>query len=367
MTVGAGLAGEAADAVAALEGCGMAALVSHPRLLRLHRSHLEGLEGPLAGKGIALHRVTFPAGERHKNLATVNRVYRRFLELGLGRHDVVLAWGGGVVGDLAGYAAATWLRGVRCLQVPTTLMAMVDSAVGGKTGVDLPQGKNLVGAFHQPRAVFCDVELLRTLPRREYLSGLAEAAKYALVFDGGFYRRLLDAAPSLLGRKEPELASTVAACVSYKARMVEEDELDLTGRRALLNYGHTFAHALEAATSYRSLLHGEAVALGMRMAARLSEMMGLAPPGLLQEHEELLDALGQGGTITGELRVEDVLRGMAYDKKRRGGRLNFVLLKGIGDPVVVEAEPDLKVETAVREVLGRGLAQGPKAGGARGS
>jgi len=349
--VGEDLAGEMARTLAGLPGCRRVALVSHPILARLHRDAWKELEKGLSEAGIGLRPLFFPAGERHKNLRTVARLYRGFLEMGLERSDAVLAWGGGVVGDLAGFAAATYQRGVGLVQAPTTLMAMVDSSIGGKVGVDLPQGKNLVGAFHQPRAVFCDVTLLRTLPRREFVSGLAEVAKYALVFDGGFHGRLKERAPALLAREGVALRETVAACAAYKARMVEEDELDLKGRRILLNYGHTFGHALETVTGYREMLHGEAVALGMLMAARLAGKLGLAGKGLYREHRELLTTLALQADPLPGVTAEGVLAAMAFDKKRAGGRTRFVLLRGVGKPEVVELEECLGVAEAVREEL----------------
>ncbi len=289
------------------------------------------------------------------------------LALGLERSDAVIAWGGGVAGDLAGFAAASYMRGIRFLQVPTTLMAMVDSSIGGKVGVDLPEGKNLVGFFHQPAGVFCDVGLLATLPEREYVSGLAEMAKYGLVFDASFCDRLREDREGLRARRADELVPAIAACAAVKARITVEDERDLAGSRILLNYGHTFAHALEAVTSYRSLLHGEAVALGMRMAARLAEDLGLAGRGLYREHLDLLGGFGLAGTARLEPRAvgfeEGMLASMAYDKKNRGGLLRLVLLKGIGDPVVLEKRPDRDVAAAVRAVLSEEAEAGSKKGG----
>ncbi len=365
--VGASLTEAVAAGAAALEGCRRAALVSHPALERLHGASWESLEEALRERGIALHRVLFQAGERHKNLDTVRKVYRRLLALGLERTDAVIAWGGGVVGDLAGFAAASYMRGLRYLQVPTTLMAMVDSAIGGKVGVDLPEGKNLVGFFHQPSGVFCDIALLATLPEREYLSGLAEMAKYGLVFDATLCERMRGARQGLRAGRKEDLVPAVAACAAVKARVTVEDERDLAGRRALLNYGHTFAHALEAATSYRTLLHGEAVALGMRMAAALSEGLGLAEPGLYREHLDLLAGLGvSGGERLGRGAAglqEAVLRGMAHDKKNRGGELRLVLLKGIADPLVLKRRPDRDVAAAVRAVLEEEAGAARKGGG----
>lgn len=364
--VGTSLTGEVARGVAALEGCRKAALVSHPPLARLHRAHWEELARRLDSSGVTLAPVLFRAGERYKNLSTVRRVYERLLALGLERSDALVAWGGGVVGDLAGFVAASYMRGIRFLQVPTTLMAMVDSSIGGKVGVDLSEGKNLVGFFHQPAGVYCDTGLLRTLPEREYLSGLAEAAKYALVFDAALCDGLKAGRDGLLKRRPEELIPAIATCAAIKARVTEEDERDLAGRRIFLNYGHTFAHALEAATSYRAFLHGEAVALGMRMAARLSERLGLAGRGLYAAHLDLLTQLGLAGTGRRELAAEGLealmLERMAYDKKREGGKMRLVLLKDLGSPVVVEKGPDLEVAASIREVISEETETGRRGG-----
>jgi 3-dehydroquinate synthase len=355
ISIGTGLIGEIARAVDGLAGCRKVALVSHPSLARLHHSCWEELTEKLEKNGHALYPVLFRAGERYKNLNTVKRIYRDLLALGMERSDVIIAWGGGVAGDLAGFTAASYMRGIRYIQVPTTLMAMVDSSIGGKVGVDLAAGKNLVGFFQQPAAVFCDIALLKTLPQREYVSGLAEVAKYALVFDPTLFERLLEGQAGLLGRRVPELVPIIAACAAIKARLTEEDERDLKGRRILLNYGHTFAHSLEAATSYRSFLHGEAVALGMRMAARLAENLGLAEKGLYVDHLALLEGLGLVGLLRKE-DLEDELvdkmkRSMAFDKKREAGSLRLVLLEAIGKPLIELREPDLKVATSILMVL----------------
>lgn len=367
INIGSGLIGEIARAVDGLAGCRKVALVSHPSLARLHHTYWEELTEKLAEGGRGLHPVLFRAGERYKNLNTVKRIYRDLLVLGMERSDVVIAWGGGVVGDLGGFAAASYMRGIRYIQVPTTLMAMVDSSIGGKVGVDLPEGKNLVGFFQQPAAVFCDIALLKTLPRREYVSGLAEVAKYALVFDPSLYERLLKDRAGLPGRRVAELATIIAACAAIKARLTEEDERDLKGRRILLNYGHTFAHALEAVTSYRSFLHGEAVALGMRMAARLAENLGLAGKELYADHLALLKSLELVGFSRsqdpqGEL-VEMMTRSMAFDKKREAGSLRLVLLEEVGRPLVLTREPDSEVADAILAVLKEEAGMGGKGGG----
>jgi 3-dehydroquinate synthase len=369
ITIGTGLIAEIARAVDGLAGCRKVALVSHPSLARLHHSCWEELAEKLGKSGHSLYPVLFRAGERYKNLNTVKRIYQDLLALGMERSDVVIAWGGGVAGDLAGFTAASYMRGIRYIQVPTTLMAMVDSSIGGKVGVDLPEGKNLVGFFQQPAAVYCDIALLKTLPKREYVSGLAEVAKYALVFDPDLYKRLLEDSSGLLERRMPELVPVIAVCAAIKARLTEEDERDLKGRRILLNYGHTFAHSLEAVTSYRSFLHGEAVALGMRMAARLAENLGLAEKGLYADHLALLEGLGLVGLLRKE-GLEDGLvdkmkRSMAFDKKREAGSLRLVLLEKVGRPLVLEREPDREVADSILSVLKEEAGMGEGRGGKR--
>jgi 5-deoxy-5-amino-3-dehydroquinate synthase len=258
-------------------------------------------------------------GEEAKSLATVEELCRGFAQLGLLRGDVVVAVGGGVVGDTAGFAAAVYYRGVDVIQVPTTLLAMVDSAIGGKTGVNLPEGKNLVGAFHQPRAVFVNPIVLKSLPGREYRCGLGEIAKYGLMGDD-FVSPHVEA----LVRRDPEVvADVIARCVEIKARIVAADEYERSGRRAVLNYGHTVAHALETATGH-ALLHGEAVAVGLVFAAHLAAALERVPPEVVSKTEGLLRSLDLPREAPPGLRADDLLAIMARDKKSAGG-LTFVL------------------------------------------
>lgn len=353
--IGSGLMDALAQAVSNLEGCRKAALVSHASLRRKHHAAWDELAERLEEKGCSLTPVLFPAGEKHKNLGTVNRLYGQLLSLGLERSDVLIAWGGGVAGDLGGFAAASYLRGIRYFQVPTTLMAMVDSSIGGKVGVDLAQGKNLVGFFYQPAGVFCDTSLLETLPEREYVSGFGEVAKYALVFDPAFHAWLERNGDLLLGRRGKELAAAVSTCAGIKAGLVEEDERDREGRRILLNYGHTFAHALEAATAYRAFLHGEAVALGMRMAAHMAERLDIAEKGLYAAHMELLEAMGLTGLWSGKgdrrAFTGEMVERMAFDKKREGGEVRLVLLEKVGRPVTLRRMPDEEMASSILAVL----------------
>jgi 3-dehydroquinate synthase len=279
-------------------------------------------------------------GEDAKTLATIEALSRGLAEWGLLRGDLVLAVGGGVVGDTAGFAAAVYYRGVDVVQVPTTLLAMVDSAIGGKTGVNLPEGKNLVGAFHQPRAVFVNPTVLATLPDREYRCGLGEIAKYALMGDD-FASPHIDA---LLARDSAVLADVIARCVEIKARVVAADELERTGVRAVLNYGHTVAHALETATGH-ALMHGEAVAIGLVFASQLGAVLERVPPDVAVRTESLVAALGLPIYAPPGLRADDLLTIMARDKKSGGG-LTFVLDGPSGIERVDDPDPG-----AVRKAL----------------
>ncbi|MDW7709590.1 MAG: 3-dehydroquinate synthase [Deferrisomatales bacterium] len=290
--------------------------------------HGAALEGGLAGLGArVLGRGHLEPGEAHKDLAAMATLWDAMVAAGLERSDLLVALGGGVVGDVAGFAAATYLRGIDFVQVPTTVLAMVDSSVGGKTGIDHPRGKNLLGAFHQPRGVLADLDTLRTLPRREVLSGLAEAVKAALLADPELFDLLEARGPGILEDTEA-LESVIARTVAIKARLVEADERE-GGARALLNLGHTLGHAVEVAAGYGTFTHGEAVALGMGFAARLSRRLGL-----LSETDErrilgLLEKWGYPLRAPG-VRAEKILDALRADKKTRGGVPRWVLPEAVG-------------------------------------
>ncbi|MFW5893595.1 MAG: 3-dehydroquinate synthase [Verrucomicrobiota bacterium] len=290
---------------------------------------------------------TIAAGESSKTLSTMESLYEHALDAGLNRTSVVLGLGGGVVGDLAGFLAATYMRGIACVQVPTSLLAMVDSSVGGKTGVDLPRGKNLVGAFHQPSLVLADVSCLSTLPARELACGLAEVAKYAFIMAPEFHQELSERAEAL-NRLEPSaVESIVRQCCELKTKIVIEDERE-RGRRALLNYGHTFGHALESRGGYAAYRHGEAVAIGMGMAADLSVRLSLASPDLPRQQDELLKRLHL--PIRWQLadtNASAIIEIMRSDKKMRSAALRLVLCRKIGQAVV----EDVTDETAVAQAI----------------
>lgn len=274
-------------------------------------------------------RAVVPAGEASKDGRWLFHLYDKAIEQGLDRKSFVVALGGGVVGDLAGYAAASYLRGLPYVQIPTTLLAMVDSAVGGKTGINLPQGKNLVGAFHQPATVICDLDVLRSLPRREFVSGLAEVIKYGVIQDPALFDYLERQAEAILAGESDVLAHLVARSCEIKAAVVGQDEREEGGLRATLNFGHTAGHAIEAVSGYGHYLHGEAIAIGMVYAARVSaELTGL-PPRDVQRIARLCARFGLP-TAVPECPWQPIRMAMGVDKKSSGGKPRFVLAEAIG-------------------------------------
>ena len=283
--------------------------------------------------GLETEIFAVPAGERSKSLRQLSRIYDRLAALGFERGCGIVSLGGGVVGDLAGYAAATYLRGIPFIQAPTSLLAQVDSAVGGKTGIDHRAGKNLIGAFFQPRAVVCDVAALRTLPPREFRAGLAEVVKHAVIADARLFAYLENNAEEILRLQGPALERIIWACCRIKARVVEKDERE-AGSRQILNFGHTLGHAVEALAGYsRRMLHGEAVSIGMAAAARLSCLAGKCKE---RDADRLLALLGRFGLPTSMRRVPalaSLRRLVSRDKKSRGGKARFVLMACIGKVV----------------------------------
>ncbi len=277
--------------------------------------------------------VTLPDGEQYKTLECLNSVFDTLLTEGHNRTTTLLALGGGVVGDMTGFAAACYQRGVAFIQMPTTLLSMVDSSVGGKTGVNHALGKNMIGAFYQPRCVVIDTATLLTLPEREFAAGVAEVIKYGLVADRAFYDWLKSCWQSLLARDEDTLAEAILRSCENKARVVAEDERE-SGRRAILNFGHTFGHAIETASGYGNWLHGEAVAAGMVIAAQLSADLGWLTGADVAELKDLLAQAGLPVAPPPNMTPDGFLTLMARDKKVLDGSLRLVLLKAIGDAVV---------------------------------
>ena len=336
--IGPGLLEEAVHYIA--EGCsGQAMVVSDETVWRLHGMTLAGA---LKAENIPFNTFLVPPGEGSKSLPVLAKALNTFAESGLGRDGLVIAFGGGVVGDLAGFAASVWMRGVRYLQVPTTLLAMVDSSVGGKTAVNLAAGKNLAGTFWQPAMVAADTDLLETLPKREWCSGMAEMVKYGALFSPPLFEEL--AAPPDAARL-PEL---VEACCTLKSATVLADERD-TGRRMLLNFGHTFGHAVEKLGSFAQYNHGEAVAIGMVLAAAAGEWTGVTAPCCKARIEMVLSAHGLPTSCP--FSASDMLRSMVHDKKAHGGGVDLILLEDIGKARVVwHTEEEL--DALLKEVLG---------------
>jgi 3-dehydroquinate synthase len=306
-----------------------AAIVTNATVAPLY---LASLRGALESRGVNVVSVTVPDGEAYKTWETLNRIFDTLLEHRCERGTTLIALGGGVIGDLAGFAAAVYQRGVPYIQVPTTLLAQVDSAVGGKTAINHPLGKNMIGAFYQPLAVVSDTDTLGTLPPRELAAGLAEVIKYGLIRDAPFFE-WLEVNMRRLARREPEaLAYAIERSCANKAEVVARDELE-TGPRALLNFGHTFGHAIEAGTGFGAWLHGEAVATGMLLAAELSHRLGLLAAADVRRIGALLKEAGLPLDPPG-LGLERYLELMGHDKKVAGGRIHFVLLKRIGEAYV---------------------------------
>lgn len=315
--------------------------------------HLESFLATLRGSGIDARPVVLPPGEATKSFEWLEKLCRELLRRGVERGGLIVAFGGGVIGDLVGFAASVLKRGVDFAQVPTTLLAQVDSSVGGKTAIDVPEGKNLIGLFHQPKIVLADTAMLATLPRRELLSGYAEVVKYAALGDPDFFDWLEANGDAALAGDAAELSHMIAHCCRMKAAIVARDERE-AGERALLNLGHTFGHALEGATNYSgALLHGEAVAIGMVLAFRLSERLGHCPHA---DTERLIHHLKRAGlrASINELSgaqpgADSLIEYMRRDKKAEGGKLKFVLVRGIGDAFISADAPLDAVKAVLAE------------------
>ena len=308
----------------------------------------ERVVASLARVQITSHTISVAAGEPSKATEVAIRLWEELLGAGADRRSVVVALGGGVIGDLAGFVAATFARGIRLLQVPTTLLAQVDSSVGGKVGINLRHAKNMVGAFWQPMGVVIDTDVLQTLSDRHYRAGLAEVIKYGVILDEDFFVFLEGHVDALQQRNPDILQTVIARCCRLKADVVEQDEREETGRRAVLNYGHTFCHALEAATDYDTFLHGEAVAIGMLCASRLAQRLGRVNAHFTQRQFDLLSAVGLP-TQTPEISPDELLRLMSHDKKAQHGKLRFVLPTAMGHVELVgDVDADL-VKAALKE------------------
>jgi len=342
--IGPGLLQRAGELIGARLGRARCAIVTDANVAKLH---LDTIAAALSAEGRLAGSITLPPGESTKSFRELAPLCERLLELGIERGDLVVALGGGVIGDLAGFAAAILRRGVRFVQVPTSLLAQVDSSVGGKTGIDTPQGKNLIGAFHQPGLVLADTDTLRTLPLRELRAGYAEVAKYGLLGDAPFFAWLEKNHPAVFALEDEPLTHAVETSVKAKAGIVGRDETE-QGERALLNLGHTFGHAFEAWCGYSDrLLHGEAIAIGMAIAFRFSAARGdcsAADAARAAAHFAAVGLPTRIDEIPGDKPgIDAMMRLMAQDKKVRQGKLTFILARGIGEAYIAHDVPDAEV------------------------
>ncbi len=305
---------------------GKVAIVTNPTVAQLY---LDAVHEALTDAGFEMIPILIPEGEEHKNLKTLASIYDRLITERLERNSCVMALGGGVVGDVAGFAAATYLRGIPYIQVPTTLLAQVDSSVGGKTGVNHQNGKNLIGAFHQPRSVLIDVTVLQSLPPRELVAGLAEVIKYGVIEHPALFTLLEEKIDKVIGLDRELLVQIIATSCRIKARVVEKDERE-DDYRAVLNFGHTIGHALEAVTDYRKYLHGEAVGIGMAQATAISVHQGFCDQRSLERIRKLIRKAGLPADIPPDVSRQSLIQSMEVDKKSAEGRIKFVMCAGIG-------------------------------------
>ena len=307
--------------------------------------YLDALAASLSGADV--HSLILPDGESFKTAEQWSRIIDKLVDMRATRDATLLTLGGGVIGDMGGFAAASYMRGIRFVQVPTTLLAQVDASVGGKTGFNHPRGKNLVGAFHQPGAVMIDIATLATLPAREFSAGLAEVAKIAAVRDAAFLGWLENNREAIMAKEPAALTEVIRRSVVNKAAIVAEDERE-SGIRALLNFGHTFAHALETLTGYRLYLHGEAVAIGMMVASRLSELRGLCGSGFSERLGDLLKSFGLPLQLPAYLDTDDILDAMKLDKKVMAGSTRLILVKSPGAGIIDSSSDEQQITAAIR-------------------
>jgi 3-dehydroquinate synthase len=307
--------------------------------------YLDALAASLADADV--HSLVLPDGESFKTAGQWSRIIDKLVEIRATRDATLFTLGGGVIGDMGGFAAASYMRGIRFVQVPTTLLAQVDASVGGKTGFNHPRGKNLVGAFHQPGAVLIDIGTLETLPAREFSAGLAEVAKIAAIRDAAFLGWLENNRTAVMAREPSALTEMIGRSAALKAEIVAEDERE-SGIRALLNFGHTFAHALETLTDYRLYLHGEAVAIGMMVASRLSELRGLCPAGFSKRLGELLKSFDLPLELPASLDPGEILETMTLDKKVMAGTTRLILVKSPGAGVIDSGSDRNQITAAIR-------------------
>ncbi|MCE5200191.1 MAG: 3-dehydroquinate synthase [Armatimonadota bacterium] len=350
ITIGSGILSELGKIVTSAGNYTLAAVVTNPTVAA---HYAQPVLDSLHSAGVRTEVITVPSGERFKTLNTVRKIYDGLIEAKMDRGGAVIALGGGVIGDMAGFAASTYMRGIDFFQVPTTLLAQVDASVGGKTGVDLPQGKNLVGAFCQPRAVVIDIDTLNTLPMRELRSGLAELVKHGIIYDQAFFHFVDRYASELLQRIECPLIEAITRSVQIKVNVVEQDERE-GGLRAILNFGHTIGHAIEMLSGYGKYRHGEALAIGMVTEALLAEEMGIAEPGTVNAIAKVLARLRLPIAMDPALSTADIVRAIELDKKNIGGKIRLALPIKIGEcRVFADITRDALIAAIERHGAGR--------------
>jgi 3-dehydroquinate synthase len=302
------------------------AIVSNPTVFSLYG---ERVSDSVKKAGFELYVITIPDGEEYKDLLWVQHIYDELLRIKLDRSSALVALGGGVIGDITGFAASTYMRGISCIQVPTTLLAQVDSSVGGKTGVNHKLGKNMIGTFWQPRLVWIDVETLKTLPKRELLAGIAEVIKYGVIYDGELFDFLEVNKDQILDLDSRVMTHIIKRSCEIKADVVSKDERE-SGLRAILNYGHTIGHAVETVSGYKRFLHGEAVAIGMFLEARLSQILGLINKDHVSRIKAVIDSYGLPSEMPEDMDVQSILLSMQLDKKAVAGEIKFIFPEKIG-------------------------------------
>jgi len=347
IAIGSGLLGTAIDFVAPRCRLSHAFVVTDENV----RPYATIVVKSLQSQGARVDLAVLPPGEATKTVASAQQLWQQMLDARADRKTVLVAVSGGVIGDLAGFVAATYARGLQFLQIPTTLLAHVDSSVGGKVGVNLPGAKNMIGSFWQPCGVLIDTDTLTTLPEREYRAGLAEVVKYGVILDAPFFAELEQSVAAIRQRDPATLRGIIARCCRLKADVVEQDEREETGLRAVLNYGHTFCHAIESATGYGRYLHGEAVSMGMVCAARLAERLGRIDASLGQRQRALLEQLGIPTQLP-DIDRQELVNLMAHDKKVEHGRLRFVLPSRLGHVELVGDVDPREVLAALQDEAG---------------
>jgi len=321
------------------------AIISDDNVMGIHG---ESLIMALNSTGIEPTVISFPAGESSKNIATVIEIAKRLLIAGIDRHSTIIAFGGGVVGDIASFVASIYMRGITCIQIPTTLIAQTDSSIGGKTGVDLPEGKNLLGTFFQPAAVFIDVRFLETLAARDFSNGMAEVIKYGLIADGELFSHIEGSIAGIMHRESSLLVPLIETCCRIKKGIVEVDEKE-RGVRRFLNFGHTLGHAVEAASNYQ-ISHGEAVSLGMMAALKISSKRQAMPIDIFTRLERVLWAAGLPTRLPPTVAIPAILDKIKADKKKAGTKNNFVLLSNISAPLIDSDVPEKLLSTTLEDL-----------------